>query len=52
MVPQLTVSKRNGMPTLNWIGKEAVLNHHREMPYHLLRCDENDIELDTAEEVV
>ena len=40
MVPQLTVSKRNGMPTLNWIGKEAVLNHHRVMPYHLLRCDE------------
>ncbi|HAU36444.1 MAG TPA: site-specific DNA-methyltransferase [Phycisphaerales bacterium] len=28
------------MPTLNWIGKEAVVNHHREVPYHLLRCDE------------
>ena len=27
------------MPTLNWIGKEAVVNHHREVPYHLLRCD-------------
>lgn len=25
------------MPTLNWIGKEAVLNHHREVPFHLLR---------------
>ncbi len=26
------------MPTLNWIGKEAVVSHHREVPYHLLRC--------------
>ena len=29
------------MPTLNWIGKDAVVDHHREVPYHLLRCDEN-----------
>lgn len=27
------------MPTLNWIGKEAVVGHHRQVPYHLLRCD-------------
>jgi len=27
------------MPTLDWIGKKAVINHHREVPYHLLRCD-------------
>jgi len=27
------------MPTLNWIGKEAVVNHHNEVPYRLLRCD-------------
>ena len=27
------------MPSLNWIGKEAVVNHHRQVPYHLLRCD-------------
>jgi len=27
------------MPTLNWIGKEAVLNHHTEVPFHLLRCN-------------
>ena len=27
------------MPTLDWIGKKAVLNHHRQVPYHLLRCD-------------
>ncbi|MBN1125507.1 MAG: site-specific DNA-methyltransferase [Sedimentisphaerales bacterium] len=28
------------MPTLDWIGKKAVVNHHREVPYRLLRCDE------------
>jgi len=27
------------MPTLDWIGKKAVVNHHRQLPYHLLRCD-------------
>lgn len=27
------------MPTLNWIGKQAVVNHHRQAPYHLPRCD-------------
>jgi site-specific DNA-methyltransferase (adenine-specific)/adenine-specific DNA-methyltransferase len=27
------------MPTLEWIGKRAVLNHHREVPYHLLKAD-------------
>ena len=27
------------MPTIDWIGKKAVLNHHREVPYHLLRVD-------------
>src|SRR5579885_2196486 len=27
------------MPTLEWIGKKAVINHHREVPYRLLRCD-------------
>ncbi len=25
------------MPTLNWIGKEAVVNHHQQVPYHLLK---------------
>ena len=24
------------MPTLNWIGKEKVLNHHLEVPFHVL----------------
>ena len=27
------------MPTLDWIGKKAVENHHREVPYRLLKCD-------------
>ncbi|MGA2286805.1 MAG: site-specific DNA-methyltransferase [Dehalococcoidia bacterium] len=27
------------MPTLDWIGKKAVVNHHRAVPYHLLKCD-------------
>ncbi len=27
------------MPTLDWIGKPAVINHHREVPYRLLHCD-------------
>ncbi len=26
------------MPTLNWIGKDAVINHHREVPFRLLKC--------------
>lgn len=25
------------MPTLDWIGKKAVENHHREVPFHLLK---------------
>ena len=27
------------MPTLNWIGKEAVEQHHAEVPYRLVHCD-------------
>jgi site-specific DNA-methyltransferase (adenine-specific)/adenine-specific DNA-methyltransferase len=27
------------MPTLNWIGRKAVENHHKEVPFHLLKCD-------------
>ncbi|MHC4839718.1 MAG: site-specific DNA-methyltransferase [Planctomycetota bacterium] len=27
------------MPSLEWIGKKAVVNHHREVPYHVLQCD-------------
>lgn len=29
------------MPTLEWIGKKAVLNHHRQVPYHLLHNEDN-----------
>jgi adenine-specific DNA-methyltransferase len=25
------------MPTLNWLGKDAVINHHLEVPFHLLK---------------
>ena len=25
------------MPTLDWFGKKAVLNHHQQVPYHLLK---------------
>ncbi len=28
------------MPTLNWIGKEAVVRHHKEVPFRLLEPDE------------
>jgi adenine specific DNA methylase Mod len=27
------------MPTLEWVGKKSVINHHRKVPYHLLRCE-------------
>jgi hypothetical protein len=27
------------MPTLNWIGKDAVVNHHKEVPFRLLSSD-------------
>jgi hypothetical protein len=28
------------MPTLDWIGKQAVVNHHNEVPFRLLNCRE------------
>jgi adenine-specific DNA-methyltransferase len=36
-----SASSRNlvAMPTLDWIGRAAVVNHHRKVGYHLLRCD-------------
>ena len=27
------------MPTLDWLGKQAVVNHHREVPTRLLHCE-------------
>lgn len=29
------------MPTLDWIGKGAVVNHHNEVPFRLLKCRED-----------
>jgi adenine-specific DNA-methyltransferase len=29
----------DSMPTLTWRGKDAVLNHHLAVPYHVLKCD-------------
>lgn len=26
------------MPTLNWIGKDAVINHHHEVKFRLLKA--------------
>ena len=28
------------MPTLNWIGKDAVINHHKQVPFRLLKCND------------
>jgi len=27
------------MPILDWIGKKAVVKHHKEVPFHILKCD-------------
>ena len=27
------------MPTLDWIGKNAVVGHHKKVPYRLIKCD-------------
>jgi DNA modification methylase len=27
------------MPVLDWIGKRAVVNHHRHVPYRIINCD-------------
>jgi len=29
------------MPSLDWIGKKAVVNHHRQVPYRLIHCDKD-----------
>lgn len=30
------------MPVLDWIGKKAVVNHHRDVPYRLIHCDKSN----------
>jgi adenine-specific DNA-methyltransferase len=29
------------MPTLNWIGKDKIVNHHRDVPFHTLQLEYN-----------
>lgn len=29
------------MPSLDWIGKKAVVEHHKQVPFHLLRCNDD-----------
>jgi len=29
------------MPKLDWIGKKAVVNHHRAVPFHLLKNNDD-----------
>ena len=36
------------MPTLNWIGKEAVITHHKDVPFRLLEMDEELSHKDTV----
>ena len=28
------------MPTLNWIGKDADVDHHKQVPFRLLKCND------------
>jgi DNA modification methylase len=34
---QTLLNLKDSMPTLNWIGKEAVVNHHLTVPFRLLK---------------
>jgi adenine-specific DNA-methyltransferase len=36
---RLTSNLRDAVPTLNWIGKDAVVRHHKEVPFRLLEPD-------------
>ncbi len=40
------------MPTLHWIGKEKVLNHHLEVPFRLLRHESTHGETDTGNRIL
>lgn len=31
------------MPTLNWIGEDAVVNHHHHVPFRLLNAHQSRI---------
>ena len=28
------------MPTLDWIGKDKVINHHKDVPYKVVLCQD------------
>ncbi len=28
------------MPSLDWIGKKAVVNHYKQVPFHLIKCND------------
>lgn len=34
------ISPEKEMPTLDWIGKKAVVEHHKQVPFHLLKNNE------------
>lgn len=40
------------MPTLNWIGKQAVENHDKEIPYKLIKCEETVGDKETGNLIV
>ena len=40
------------MPTLNWIGKDKVINHHLEVPYRVLEHNYNHGEMDTGNMII
>jgi hypothetical protein len=39
------------MPKLDWIGKKAVVNHHRDVPFHLLKNDDDSFQADAVAHV-
>ena len=40
------------MPSLKWIGKKDIKNHHNEVKYHIIECKENIGERDSGNMVV
>ena len=40
------------MPSLKWIGKRDIKNHHNEVKYHIIECKENIGEEDSGNMVV
>ena len=36
--PGAISNPRCAVPTLNWIGKDAVVRHHKEVPFRLLEA--------------